>query len=219
MKYYVYRISDPTGEHYPYYGKGTENRMFWHWDVFQIKGYHPDNYNLTKMFRHIRSCFLIPEYKKIFETNSEEAAYKCEEFCTEYYGLNNLSNIVHGGIAPPSRLGFLHTEETKHKISRALSGEKSPMYGKKMSEESCRKSSEAHKGHKVTEETKQKISESMKGKRNGLGYRHTVSAKRKISEAKSGEQHHFFGKVRSMETKRKISQTLKKRNKELSKFR
>ena len=44
-----------------------------------------------------------------------------------------------------------------------------------------------------------------------LGYKHSTETKRKISEAKSGENHHFYGKPRSEEDKRKISEALKGR--------
>ena len=65
------------------------------------------------------------------------------------------------------------SDETRRKISEALSGENHPMYGKKHSDETRRKIAEAMKGkeigntnakgHFVTEETKKKMGAAKKG--------------------------------------------------------
>ena len=59
------------------------------------------------------------------------------------------------------------SEETKRKLSEAKKGEKNYMFGKKQSEESNRKHSEALKGKPKSEETKRKMSEARKGKYDG----------------------------------------------------
>ena len=48
-------------------------------------------------------------------------------------------------------------------VNKKLRGENNPFYGKRHSEETRRKISEAHKGKKLSEETKKNIAESLKG--------------------------------------------------------
>jgi hypothetical protein len=64
----------------------------------------------------------------------------------------------------PPFLGKKHTEESKRKMSEANKGEKNSFYGKTHSEETKKKISEAGKDRKHTEETKKKISDAKKGK-------------------------------------------------------
>jgi group I intron endonuclease len=94
-------------------------------------------------------------------------------------------------------------------------GEKNGMYGKhpiswikgkKHTEESKRKMSEAKKGKKPSEKTRQKMSESKRGNKNNLGKHHSDSAKQKMSEAHKGENNHFYGKHHTEESKRKMSE-------------
>jgi len=97
------------------------------------------------------------------------------------------------------RAGIPRSEETKRKISEGLRSNKNGFgnksrtgltpwnKGKTMSKDFCRKSSEAHKG----------IPSPMKGKK------HSEEAKRKMSEAHKG-------KNISIETRKKISTSLKK---------
>ncbi|AGE59080.1 GIY-YIG catalytic domain-containing endonuclease [Paramecium bursaria Chlorella virus OR0704.2.2] len=105
------------------------------------------------------------------------------------------------------------SEETKQKISKAMSGEKHPMYGKTPSDETKQKISKAKSGEKHhmfgktrTEETKRKMSEAMTGEKNPMygktgeknpmyGKTHTEETKQKMSEAKTGEKHHASKKV------------------------
>ena len=93
-------------------------------------------------------------------------------------------NLYYG--RPPEELIFLeHGEhvrlhnmnmstDTRQKISEALKGEKSYMYGKPLSAETRQKISDAQKGHKgywkgkhFSQDTRQKISEAGKGKLKG----------------------------------------------------
>ena len=75
-------------------------------------------------------------------------------------------------------------------------GENNPNYGKKFSEETKRKMSEAKKN--MSEETKLKISKAIKGERNGM----------------FGKTPWNKGKTLSEETKLKIRETSKGRNKD-----
>lgn len=77
-----------------------------------------------------------------------------------------------------------------------------------------------------TQETRDKISKANKGKKwtdkqketfkewhvdGMLGKRHTEETKKKLSDIKSGEKHHFFGKNHTEETKKKMSDASKGR--------
>ena len=74
------------------------------------------------------------------------------------------------------------SEETKRKISEAISGEKHPWFGRKH-----------------TAESKEKMSKSSTGKK------HTKESKLKMSISRSGDKNHFYGKHHSKETKQKLS--------------
>ena len=119
---------------------------------------------------------------------------------------NSLSNLVY--LTPSEHIsihhkGKHHSLETKKKMSEAKKGEKHPLYGKQLSEETKQKMSKSHKGKTSSEETKQKLSKSISGEKHPLyGKHHSDETKRKMSEAKKGK--HF-----SDEHKRKISEKLK----------
>jgi hypothetical protein len=111
-----------------------------------------------------------------------------KEYCKEieyqlrpkkYIGLN----IAAGGGVPPDATGVKRSEKTKLLMSQNNVG----MKGKKHTDETKRKMSEARKGFGKphTEETKKKLSEiARKRKFNPMtGRKHTEDAKSKISEA------------------------------------
>jgi hypothetical protein len=85
-----------------------------------------------------------------------------------------------------------HSEETRRKISEALTG-------KHVSEETRRKMSEAQTGKHFSEETRRKISEANAGKQR------SEETRRKISEARTGKHH-------SEDHRRKISEANKLRD-------
>ena len=100
------------------------------------------------------------------------------------------------------------SEETKRKISLALTGKPGWNKGRKHNEETKRKISIGNKGKKVSEETRRKLSEANKGQiswskgRKGL-YIMSNETKKKISLAHKD-------KKLSVETKRKIGETQKR---------
>lgn len=103
------------------------------------------------------------------------------------------------------------SEETRNKMSEAQKG-------KTFSEEHRKKLSEAKKGRVMTEEHKKIISATHKGKKVSIETRKKMSdsaknkppvtdeARKKMSEAHTGEKNHFYGKTHSEETRKKISE-------------
>ena len=103
-------------------------------------------------------------------------------------------NMTEGGDGCP---GYIHSEETRKKISDANKG-------RKFSEEHKRHISESKKGLKHTAEQNKKHSERMKCEKNPFwGKQHTEETKRKISEAKKG-------KKRPIDAVRRTSEKLSK---------
>lgn len=116
------------------------------------------------------------EYEVIFETlSSDKDRLKYLLDTMEKYFIKKYDSHGKGGYnctdGGGGCLGYLHSEETREKLSIANRG-------KKRTEETKRKISEARKGRKHTEEAKKKLSEINRGKRL------SEDAKRKLSEAK-----------------------------------
>ena len=106
--------------------------------------------------------------------------------------------MKHGEHSILHKKGRCLSEKHKKKLSEAkkekYAGENNPMYGKKHSDETRRKMSDAKKN--MSEETRKKISVGHKGKH------YSEEHKKKISEAKKG-------KPKSEEHKKKLSKALK----------
>ena len=95
--------------------------------------------------------------------------------------------------------GRKHSEETRKKLSEAVKGTNNPNYGKKFSEEHRKNLSEAQTGRKHSEETRKKLSEAAKGRK------HSEETKKKISKARKG-------KKLSEETRKRMSEATKGKN-------
>jgi hypothetical protein len=98
--------------------------------------------------------------------------------------------------------GFYVCMEGEDNPMTAMKGEKSPFYGKKLSEETKKKLSQSRKNRVFTEETKRKIGKSKIGNTYMLGKKHTEESKKLMSEKTKG-------KFVSEETKKKISESKK----------
>lgn len=122
-----------------------------------------------------------------------------EAYILFFDSYNNGYNLTRGGDGAS---GAKRSEETRRKLSEALSGENHPFYGKKRSAETRRKISEAHSGKKHSAETRKKMSEA--SKRENL----SSETRKKLSEALSGENNPMYGKKHSAETLKKISEAL-----------
>ena len=103
-------------------------------------------------------------------------------------------NIESGGYHKRSMC-----ESTRRKLSERFGNGRANFLGRKHTAESKKKMSESHKGWHPTPETLKKMSEVQKGK---IISQHTREL---ISKAKSGKNHHYYGKTFSDEHKAKLS--------------
>ena len=119
---------------------------------------------------------------------SRMEAYWAEQMETYIWDSPGGYNMIWCGDTP--RLGILHSEESKEKMSKIQKG-------KIVSEETKKKQSEAAKGRIVSEETKQKLANA------NIGKKRSEASKEKQSKSNIGSK-------RSEETKKKQSEAAKK---------
>jgi len=111
-----------------------------------------------------------------------------------------LCNKNDGGGGPTE-----HTEKAKAKL-RALSGENSPNYGRKVSDETRAKQSKAKKGHETSKETRAKLSRAGMGRvvseetrakqsKARMGYEVSEETRAKQSKAMKGENNPMYGRT------------------------
>jgi group I intron endonuclease len=116
----------------------------------------------------------------------------------ELLGIDNVYNIGDGGEIN-NFAGRKHTEKSKIKMSEAHKG-------RVISKETRQKMSEAGKGRVFSEEHKENMSESLKGNKRALGKKHknkrSEEHKIKLGEAHKGLKH-------TEESKNQISESLK----------
>jgi len=128
-----------------------------------------------------------------------------EQYYLDYYTCYNKK--IGYNICPTanSRLGYIHTEETKQKISKAHKG-------REFSEETRNKMSKsAKKKPPVSEETRRKMSEAQKGRAAwNLGVSTPEEVRKKISAANKGRPSHRKGKTLPEEVKEKLKEAAKK---------
>lgn len=148
--WYVYRHLKPNGEVF-YIGIGNQNKFKRAYDSSKSRR---SQYWINKVKKY-------PNYEvQILTTKlSKEVASEIETTLILWYGREDLSkgtlvNLTDGGDGMEN---YKHTDSYKKNLSKRVSGENNPMYGKKK---------ELHHlyGVPCTEEKKKKISESNKGK-------------------------------------------------------
>jgi len=159
-QFYTYCYLDLNKRPY-YIGKGTGRRAY-----------------------HVHDNVSVPPKDRvlILKNNlTEEEAFNHEMYMIFLFGKKSeggiLENINDGGRynTPPSWIGKKHTEETKQKISKSVSGKNHPFYGKSLTEEHKNKIKETKK------KTPQYFSESSRQKMS--------IAKKKYWENKKLERH------------------------------
>lgn len=169
-----------------YFGSGKKIKAY-------IKKYGTSNLKVSLLATANNSVDLVSLEKKFIGN-----LWKTDPSCW---------NLVPGGI--DFRSGIKHSDESRLKMSVSKKGKPSPkgMLGKKLSEESKIKISQANSGKlgfwlgkSLPDEIKEKISNKLKGHPNYLKS-HTEETKRKIGEASHNRVHkrgrHWFnnGKV------------------------
>ena len=115
-----------------------------------------------------------------------------EQFWIDFYGINNVYNIL---PTAGSMLGMKHTLETRKRLSEANKG-------KKHSIETKKKIAEAGRKRKHSLETRKRMIEAHKNV--------SLETRKKISEAK-------IGKKCSLKTRKKISEAQRKRRQQKGK--
>jgi hypothetical protein len=154
IMYYTYAYLREDGTPY-YIGKGKGKR------VYSNNG---------------KPC-VVPKNKNqiIFlkQNLTEEEAYIHEIYMISILGRIDigtgiLRNKSNGG---EGKSGYIHTQETKNKISQAVKGKNHPLYGCSPSSETRRKMSDSLKGRIITDECRAKMSESHKGRPPTYGFK------------------------------------------------
>jgi LEM3-like protein/NUMOD3 motif-containing protein len=220
-QFYVYIYRDPRSKWFdlaveqkenfvPFFvGKGKNNRLNDH-----LKETETNTKNRIKYYKihKILNSGLYPIIEKYAENLTSQQAYELEELLTRKWGLateptSPLSNLIYGGNG--GRQGIPFSDEHKKSLSQSrlnkiASGEivypqgaNHAWYGRKHSNETKGKISNANTGKTRSEETKQKLRDSHKGM---LGKSHSQETKDKLSKINTG-------KKASEETKQKISKS------------
>lgn len=111
-KYYVYFLKD--GDDVFYVGKGTGNRMYYHYKTALKTNIRlPVLDKIRKMVSENRTIV----YEKVFETNDQQEAYIKEKTTIKEIGIDNLKNITQGGEGAT----YVHlTEQHRKNISKSI---------------------------------------------------------------------------------------------------
>lgn len=194
-RFYVYAYLDPRKpgqfqygdfkfDYEPFYiGEGNGKRDKQHLtDAFKNNKPNKDKKELIKKILEEKNKPIIIRIK---EKLSQKQALLLEIDCIATIGrldfsVGPLLNKTNGGDKGP--IGMKHTEETKNKISQAISGEKHPNYGKKGPETNGY-------GYKHTEEAKNKISKNHS--KHWLNKTKSEETKNRISKSKKGTKMHL----------------------------
>lgn len=151
---------------------------------------------------------------RIKYNSNEYWDYEILEYCDEqqlndreiYYISFYKTNIKEFGynLTEGGSLGYTFTEDVKQKLSERMKGKNNPMFGKCLSEEHKKKISKGNKGKSISEETKRKMSEFHKGLTMSKDIKLKIS--NTLKGRYTGENHPFFGKHHSEDTRKKISE-------------
>jgi hypothetical protein len=176
---HLYKItSQKTGEYYIGKHRGLTQETRWgklYWGSGTRIQNHVKKYGTGDLTYEIL-CISTTNY--IFELESK---YVTKELLQDELCLN----IVTGGREPPSKKGFVITEETRKKLRARTPWNK----GRKFSEETKKKMSEAALGKKHSEETIQKFLGRTPWNKDKTGYKiHTEEHKKILSEKLKGNK-------------------------------
>ena len=94
MKFYVYELIDPRAEEVFYVGKGQKNRLKAH-ETEAAKGVHSRK---CERIRSIWAQSLKVEHRIVSRHEDENEALRAEFDLIAEYGLENLTNVLPGGV-------------------------------------------------------------------------------------------------------------------------
>lgn len=176
-------------------------------------------YNKTRNLQKSLQYSPDPNASIIHHLRDTEEQRKYNDEHYEFWGHNLDGTFEYGKyvifLTKESHDLYHHTsEETRKKISDAISGEKNGMFGKHLSEETKKKMSDAKKGKHPSDETRRKMSESHKGdKCYWYGKHLSKEHKEKLSNMQlgkyKGENNPMYGKHHTDESKKKMSEKRK----------
>ena len=180
-KYYLYHKISPLELNY----LGITQR-----DPFKYKG------SGVYWKRHLKSHNIKANQIKtiiLCETSEIHILIEKSKYFSELY--NIVDSINWANLIPESGdnsiLGYKFSDDSKKKMSESrkgkLIGDKNPMFGKPVSEETRSKISKANIGQKRTEITKKIISDKLLGNKNTIGYKHTKESRDMISMSNKGK--------------------------------
>ena len=157
----------------------------------------------SKAYRAQNRDKILVQKRKVYSENREENIRKRSE-------ARNLKKT------PTSNFHKHLLDETKRKLSESLKGRLSPNKGKKASKETRNKLSESHKGKKPSDETRKKMSGKTpwnKGKKGQIPWNKGKKGQIPWNKGKKGVMPIPWnkGKPQTVETKRKLSESLKGR--------
>jgi hypothetical protein len=163
--FYVYALIDPRNSEPIYIGKGTDKRMYDHWE-FMLRAKDPGgNPHLRRKLTNIFvSGYSTPLYEILFRSSDERLCFWMERFWIYVIGKKNLCNMTHGGDTGPDRSGIERPQHIRDKISKTLMGHPGAMLNRKLSPEACVKIGNTHRGRKRSQQTRDRLRASHLGK-------------------------------------------------------
>jgi len=193
---YIYGLIDPITNKLRYIGKSISPKIRLRKHISERHKH--DSYK-DRWIRKVLLCNAKPELIIIDIVPSSEWQF-WEKFYISYFkGLAvKLTNTTEGGDQPPSTKGRKHTKKSKQKMSDSKKGKPIPWL---------------NNGKERTKKHRDNLSKSLKGRISpNKGKIYSDEHRKKLSEIhkglNSGEKHGLYGKHRSEETKKKISEQL-----------
>lgn len=197
--YYVYEHWRPDTGVCFYVGKGRKNRAW----IMACR--NPHHQAVRSKLVALGMCV---DVRIIVKDLLEETAYAVEQDRICFYGIENLTNRTEGGPGLPGAI-----PEVRRRIGRSKLGNKN-MVGRKLSEETKRKISEAHKGKPPRWDVINRLAEINRGNRHGVGRKASPETRAKMSAAHIGK--HFNKNVRKWTDEERAAHSARHKGKKMS---